>query len=558
MAAQPKASEGCGMRGLMQEWPLRVHTILDHAARFHGRREVVTRSLEGPILRSDYATVARRARQFASALAQLGVRPGERVATLAWNTQRHLEAWYGIMGAGAVCHTLNPRLFGEQLRYIAGHAGDRWIAADVVFAEIAADLARSCPDVRGIVWLCERAQVPDIGVESLCYEELLARGDPEFAWVEVDEGDAAGLCYTSGTTGNPKGVLYSHRSNVLHALACNTADAFALSARSTVLPVVPLYHANAWALVFSAPMVGAKLVLPGSRLDGASLFELLETERVSVTAAVPTVWLGLLAYLEAEGRRLSHLRRVVIGGSAVPRSMFEKFEREHGVEVVHAWGMTETSPLGTLAIPTAEVDALPAEQKLAQRLKQGRPPYTVDLELADDRGHLLPWDGSTPGHLGVRGPGVVREYFRGEGGALLDARGYFPTGDVATLDTHGFMQITDRSKDVIKSGGEWISSIEIENLTMGHPGIAEAAVIGVSHPRWDERPLLIAVRRPGSQTSARELLDFLAPKLARWWLPDEVVFVEELPHTATGKVQKRALRERFAGHRPPSDGTGSA
>jgi fatty-acyl-CoA synthase len=541
----------------MQEWPLLAHTVIDHAARFHGRREVVTRSIEGPIHRTSWEQIARRARRCASALVRLGVRPGERIATLGWNTWRHLEAWYGIMGAGAVCHTLNPRLFRDQLRYIASHAGDSWILADPGFAEIAADLARECPGVKGIVWLCDRGHAPDAGpAAARCYEELLAAGDPEFAWLQVDERDAAGLCYTSGTTGNPKGVLYSHRSNVLHALAANGADAFALSARSVVLPVVPMYHANAWSLVFSAPMAGAKLVLPGAKLDGASLYELLETERVDLTAAVPTVWLGLLAWLEAEKRRLSCLARVVIGGSAVPRSMLEKFEREHGVQVVHAWGMTELSPLGTLAIPTAEVEAFPDEAKLAQRLKQGRPIYTVDLKITDDSGRELPWDGASAGHLSARGPGVVREYMGGEGGALLDADGFFPTGDVATLDAHGFIQITDRSKDVIKSGGEWISSIEIENLAVGHPGIAEAAVIGVRHRKWDERPLLIAVRRSGSRVTGRELLDFLAPKLARWWLPDDVVFVDELPHTATGKLQKVALRERFAGHRLPTDADG--
>jgi len=537
----------------MQDWPLLAHTILDHAERFHGRREIVSRSQDGSIARTSYAGAARRARRLASALVALGVRPGDRIATLAWNTHRHFEAWYGIMGAGAVCHTLNPRLFRDQLRYIATHAGDSWLLADPSFAEIAADLMRECDELRGVIWLCERADLPGVELRgSLAYEDLIVRGDPEFRWVEVDECDAAGLCYTSGTTGHPKGVLYSHRSNVLHALAANGADAFALSARTCVLPVVPMYHANAWSLVFSAPMAGAKLVLPGARLDGASLYELLDGERVTLTAAVPTVWLGLLGHLESEGKRLEHLERVLIGGSAVPRAMLEKFERDHGVEVVHAWGMTEMSPLGTLAIPTAEVDALPAEEHLAQRLKQGRPVFGVDLALVDDQGRALPWDGSTAGHLHVRGPGVVREYFRGDG-SPLDPEGFFPTGDVATIDTHGFVQITDRSKDVIKSGGEWISSIEIENLAVGHPEIAEAAVIGVRHSRWDERPLLIAVRRPGSRIDDRALLDFLAPKLARWWLPDEVVFVDEIPHTATGKIQKLALRERFAGHRLPTD-----
>ena len=551
------------MRGLMQEWPLRVSTVIDHAALYHGDREVVTRSVEGPLHRTTWAQVCGRARRCASALSRLGAGRGDVVATLAWNTWRHLEAWYGITGAGAVYHTLNPRLFPEQIAYIAGHAGDRWVLADLGFEPILERLAEACPGIEGFVLLTDREHMPSTGLRNaLCYEELLEEADPEFTWVEGDEGEAAGLCYTSGTTGNPKGVLYSHRSNVLHSLAANGADAFGLTSRSVVLPVVPMFHANAWALAFSAPMAGAKLVLPGPRLDGESVYELLDTERVSDSAAVPTVWLMLLQYLERTGKELPHLERVVIGGSAVPRMMMETFERRYGVEVLHAWGMTEMSPLGTVGVLKGGMESLDRERRTELKLKQGRPLYTVEMRIVDDEGRELPRDGEAFGHLLVRGPAVVSEYFKEEGGRVLDADGWFHTGDVATIDADGFMQITDRSKDVIKSGGEWISSIDLENAAVGHPKVAEAAVIGIEHPKWDERPLLIVVPAGGEPPTRDELLEYLSDKVAKWWLPDDVVVVDEIPHTATGKIQKRALREQFAGHRlptvgPDTPGTGS-
>ncbi len=541
------------MQGLMQDWPLRVSTVIDHAARYHGEREVVTRTVEGPVERCTYRDVHGRARRCAAALAGLGVREGDVVATLAWNTHRHLEAWYGITGAGAVYHTLNPRLFPEQIAYIAGHAEDRWVLADTSFVPILEQLQDACPGIEGFVLLTDRQHMPATGLRNaLCYEELLADADPDFAWIQGDEGAAAGLCYTSGTTGNPKGVLYSHRSNVLHSLACNGADALALTSRTVVMPVVPMFHANAWSIAFSAPMAGAKLVLPGPRLDGASVYELLDTERVSFTAAVPTVWLMLLQHLEESGSELPYLQRVVIGGSAVPRVMMETFEKRYGVEVLHAWGMTEMSPLGTVGVLKAGMDALGFDERIGIKLKQGRPIYSVEMKIVDDAGRELARDGEAFGHLLVRGPAVVSEYLKGEGGALLDDEGWFQTGDVATIDPEGFMQITDRSKDVIKSGGEWISSIELENIAVGHPGIAEAAVIGIAHPKWDERPLLVVVPVEGAAPSREDVLDFLRDRVARWWLPDDVVFVDEIPHTATGKIQKLTLREQFADYRLPT------
>ena len=541
------------MKGLMQEWPLLVPTILDHAARWHGEREIVTRTVEGPMHRTTYAEIHSRARRVAKALQRLGVRPGDRVGTLAWNTHRHMESWYGIMGAGAICHTLNPRLFPEQIVYIANHAEDAYILADTTFLPILEGVQAQLTHLKGVVLLTDRAHMPETKLRNvLCYEELVAAEDDDFEWVQVDENDACGLCYTSGTTGNPKGVLYSHRSNVLHALACGNADAFGLRSFDSVLPVVPLFHANAWSLVFSAPIVGAKLVMPGMKLDGQSVHELLETEAVTFTAAVPTVWLMLLQYLEKEGKKLSTLKRVAIGGSACPRAMIEKFEDDYGVEVMHAWGMTEMSPLGTLGSFKAGMESLPREERIQQKLKQGRPPYTVDMKITGDDGTPLPHDGKAFGNLKVRGPAVAAGYFKGEGGVILDEKGWFDTGDVSTLDPRGFMQITDRAKDVIKSGGEWISSIDLENTAVGHPAVLEAAVIGVAHRKWDERPLLIVVKKPGAEVSKDELLDYMKDKVAKWWLPDDVVFVDEIPHTATGKIQKLTLRERFKDYRLPN------
>ncbi len=541
------------MKGLMQDWPLRVSSILEHAARFHGDREIVSRSVEGPIVRTTYGKMAVRARKVAQALRRLGVNEGDVVATMAWNTGRHMEAWYGIMGLGAVCHTLNPRLFAEQLVYIVNHAEDKYILLDLTFVPIVEAIEAECPNVKGYIIMTDAAHMPQTKLKNaLCYETLIEAEDGKFDWVEVDENAACGLCYTSGTTGHPKGVLYSHRSNVLHALISATADAMGLGSTDCVMPVVPMFHANAWGITFSAPMVGAKIVMPGQKMDGDSICELLTTEDVTFTAAVPTVWLMLLQYLEKTGKTIPHLKRVVIGGSAAPRSMIDTFERNYGVDVRHAWGMTELSPLGTLGSFKAGMETLSYDEKLDIKVKQGRPPFGVEMKITDDNGKELPWDGKAFGHLLVRGPAIAGAYLKGEGGQILDEGGWFDTGDVATLDPLGFMQITDRAKDVIKSGGEWISSIDLENLAVGHPKVAEAAVIGVVHPKWDERPLLIVVLKDGETATKEEILHYMDGKIAKWWMPDDVAFVKEIPHTATGKIQKLALREMFKGYKLPS------
>jgi 3-(methylthio)propionyl---CoA ligase len=541
------------MLGLMQDWPLLVHKIIDHAALYHGDREVVSRSVEGPIHRTNYREIASRARRVAKALDQAGIKLGDRVGTLAWNTWRHIEAWYGIAGIGAVYHTLNPRLFPDQLAYIANHGEDRALFFDVSFANTVEQIAPKLPQVTLYIALCDRTNLPKINVKNLvAYEDFIAGVDDDFAWKEFDENTACGLCYTSGTTGNPKGVLYSHRSNVLHAFMAGQADAMGLRNVDSILPIVPMFHANAWALAFAAPITGAKLVLPGPKLDGPSVCELLETEKVSMSAAVPTVWLALFQYLEQTGKTLPYLKRVLIGGSACPRSMIEAFETKYDVEVTHAWGMTEMSPLGTLGTLKAKMADLPYDKKLDYKCKQGHPPFGVEMKIVDDDNRELPRDGKAFGRLKVRGPAIAKGYFKGEGTDAFDADGWFDTGDVATLDPDGYMTITDRSKDVIKSGGEWISSIEIENIAVGHPAVAEAAVIGVAHPKWDERPLLIIVLKPGQTATRAEILQYLTGKIAKWWMPDDVVFVEEIPHTATGKIQKTALRERFGKHRLPT------
>ncbi|MGO4665114.1 long-chain-fatty-acid--CoA ligase [Bosea sp. 2RAB26] len=542
------------MLGLMQDWPLLLHRIIDHAAVQHGTREVVSRAVEdGSLRRTTYADIRRRALRVARRLEREGMRLGDRVATLAWNTDRHLELWYGISGIGAITHTVNPRLFPEQIAWIINHAEDRMLFLDLTFVPLIEQIQDRLPSIERYILLTDAAHMPQTSLKgAAAFEEWLTEADDDFAWKQFDENTAAGLCYTSGTTGGPKGVLYSHRSNVLHAMACSAPDYIGLSSRDSVLPVVPLFHANSWSLAYSAPMTGAKLVMPGAKLDGASLLELLESEGVTCTAAVPTVWLGLLQHLEATNARLSTLKRVVIGGSACPRAMTEAFERKYGVTVAHAWGMTEMSPIGSFCSIKPVYGHLQGDALYDLKVKQGHPPFTVEFRITDDAGQDLPWDGKTFGRLKVRGPSVAGAYFRCEDEAILDEHGFFDTGDVGTLDAAGYLQITDRSKDVIKSGGEWISSIDLENLAVGHPDVAEAAVIGVAHSKWDERPLLVIVPKPGRSPSRDEMLAYMTGKIAKWWLPDDVVLVEAIPHTATGKIQKTALREQFKDYRLPT------
>ncbi|GAB4146015.1 MAG: 3-(methylthio)propionyl-CoA ligase [Sphingomonadales bacterium] len=541
------------MLGLMQDRQLLISHIIEHAGRVHGDMPIVSLTTEGGRHEYGYQDCARRSRQLAQALQRLGVKLGDRVATLAWNGYRHVETWYGVAGIGAVAHTINPRLFHEQIVYIANHAEDKLLFFDLTFLPLIEALAPQFQSIETYVLMTDRAHMPETSKIPglLCYEDLIAAETDDFDWPELDERTAAGLCYTSGTTGNPKGVLYSHRSTVLHGYGCCMADALGMHNADVVAPIVPMFHANAWGIPYAAPMVGAKLVLNGPHFDAASLYQLFETEKVNGSLGVPTVWLGLLAYLEETGARLSSLKNVVIGGAAAPRAMIDAFERKHGVNVIHAWGMTEMSPLGTTGTLSAKAAALPVDEQIALKTKQGRVLYGVDMKIVDDEGRELPKDGKTFGHLMVRGPWVVKQYFKGEGGDILDADGYFDTGDVATIDPLGFMQITDRSKDVIKSGGEWISSIDLENLAVGHPDVKEAAVIGIHHPKWDERPLLIVVPKSPGAVSKDAVLDHIKPHIASWWMPDDVAFLDELPHTATGKIQKLKLREMFRDYKLP-------
>ena len=538
------------MNGSMMQVPLLISSLLVHAERHHGEREVVSRRVEGDIHRTMFRELASRSRRMANALARLGIKSGERVATLAWNGYRHLEVYYAASGSGAVLHTLNPRLHPDQVVYIADHAEDQAIFFDVTFLPLIEAVAARLATVKHFVALTDRAHMPPASKIPglLCYEELLEAENDSFAWPEFDENHASSLCYTSGTTGNPKGVLYSHRSTVLHTFAIALPDALNLSARDTILPVVPMFHVNAWGLPYAACMTGAKLVFPGPGLDGKSLYELFETERVTLSAGVPTVWQGLLGYVQSNDLKFSTMRRTIIGGSACPPAMMKTFQDGYGVSVLHAWGMTEMSPVGTVAIlKGTQLDKSP-EERLAIQAKQGRAVYGVDLKIVDDQGDELPWDGKTSGEMMVRGPWVVSKYFRNEGGdpIVVDAagQGWFPTGDVAAIDADGFMQITDRSKDVIKSGGEWIGSIDLENIAMAHPGVAMAACIAAEHKKWDERPLLIVVKKPGAELTRDELLAFYEGRIAKWWTPDDVVFVESIPLGATGKMLKNRLREQ--------------
>ena len=541
------------MLGLMQDYPLLVHTIIDHAALNHGEREQVTRSVEGPLRRTTLADLRVNALRVAAALERDGIAVGDRVATMAWNTDRHMEVWYGIMGIGAICHTLNPRLFAEQLVYIVNHAQDRMLFVDLTFLPLIEHLMPHAPTIEKIIVLTDAAHMPATSLaNAVAYEDWLDGTTADMAWKRFDENTAAGLCYTSGTTGNPKGVLYSHRSNVLHALMVNLPDVLKTDSNDVIMPIVPMFHANAWAIAFAGPMVGAKLVLPGSGMDGKSIYELLDGEQVTATAAVPTVWLGLLQFLDETGSKLPYLKRVVIGGAACPPMMIDRFENDFDVEVIHGWGMTEMSPIGTtgsLKHASSQFDKA-AQQKL--KAKQGRTPYLVEMKIVDEEGNEQPRDGQAFGNLLVRGPAVAKGYYR-EAELAIDRDGWFDTGDIATIDPLGYMQITDRAKDVIKSGGEWISSIEIENIALGCAGVAEAAVIGLPHVKWGERPLLVVVREAGSEIGKDAVLEFLKGKIASWWMPDDVVFVDELPHTATGKIQKRDLRETFKDYKLSDD-----
>jgi acyl-CoA synthetase (AMP-forming)/AMP-acid ligase II len=537
------------MNGLMQERPLLISDLIEYAARWHGDTPVVSRLSDGSLLQFDYQTIAQRSRQLANALATLGLPAGASIGTLAWNTHRHLELYYAVSGSGMVCHTINPRLYYEQIAYIANHGDDQAMFFDVSFIDIAVRLARDCPAIRhwivlgGERELAAARQLPAV----LAYESLIAAASAQFHWPQLAEQTAASLCYTSGTTGDPKGVLYSHRSTVLHAYAIALPDAFGVSASDTLLPASSMYHANGWAAPYMATLTGARLVLPGSQLDGESLYNLIESERVTLSCGVPTVWLGLAQYLERTGLRLSTLKRLTIGGAAVPSALAREYRERHGVEVRQLWGMTETSPLGTAAAFKSKHQHLEPAQLEPVRASQGRPICGIDLRIVAEDGTEQPHDGIAFGNLLVRGGWVAERYFKAAQSAL-DAEGWFATGDVSTIDPDGYMRITDRSKDLIKSGGEWISSIDLENAAVGHPAVAEAAVIGIAHEKWTERPLLILVLKEARSVTREEMLQFLQDKVARWWLPDDVVVVKEIPHTATGKILKTRLRELFRDH----------
>ena len=537
------------MFGLMQHQELMVSAVIKHAARHHPNAELVSKTTEGTIHRYSYREFERRARRMVRVLQKLGVKTQDRVATLAWNGYRHMELYYAISGMQAITHTINPRLSVADVAYIVGHAEDVLIFSDTTFAPLLAAAApRFGTHVRGIVFMCDRANMPTValpaGMQLLCYEELMDAADDDHVWQEFDERTAATLCYTSGTTGRPKGVLYSHRSTMLHALAVGQADVIGLRAVDRVLPVVPMFHVNAWGIPYGALMSGASLVMPGRFLDGASLTQLMNDERVTMSAGVPTVWLGLLQHLETSGARLDHMERLMVGGSACPRMIFERFDA-YGIRVFQGWGMTEMSPVGTYNTPKPAQTGLSADAEYAVRVTQGRALFGVDMKIVSDDGDELPWDGKQSGHLLVKGAWVTNAYFGDAPDSALDADGWFATGDVAAIDAEGFLQITDRSKDVIKSGGEWISSIQLENIAVGHPDVAEAAIIAANHAKWAERPLLVVVAKPGRTIDKASVMAIFDGQVANWWKPDDIVVVDELPHSATGKIQKLALRDRF-------------
>jgi acyl-CoA synthetase (AMP-forming)/AMP-acid ligase II len=538
------------MRGLIMDQPLLISNLLRHADFVSGDREIVTRTVEGPIHRYTYRDAHRRARQLANALTALDVKPGDRIATLAWNTHRHFEIYYAVSGIGAVTHTLNPRLHASQMTYIMNHAEDAYVFVDLNLVGLIEGIESELTKLRGVVIMTDREHMPETSLANvICYEDLVNGHSDDLDWPVFDENTASSLCYTSGTTGNPKGALYSHRSTILHAYASALPDVLHMGEREVILPVVPMFHVNAWGIPYGATMVGAKLVLPGARLDGESVHELLLSEGVTMTAGVPTVWLNLLKHWREAETRVPSLKRVIIGGSACPESMIRAFQEEFGAEVRHAWGMTEMSPLGSVSIPKPGMtdDA----QSMRKQMKQGRPVYGVEMRIVDDEGKELPHDGKAFGILQVRGPWITSGYFKLEHSEAHDHDGWFSTGDVATIDADGFMEVTDRAKDVIKSGGEWIGTIEIENHAMGHPDVAMAAVIGVPHPKWDERPLLIVVPAAGKSPSHADMTEFLEGKITKWWMPDDTVLTDELPIGATGKVLKAKLREQFGDHKLP-------
>ena len=540
------------MLGLMQQQPLLISNLIEFAQRHHADSEIVSRRVEGDIHRCTWRELAVRARQVANALDGMNLLFSDRVATLAWNGYRHLELYFGVSGSGRVLHTINPRLHPEQIAWIANHAEDQVLCFDLTFLPIVQAVHAKAPGIRQYVALCEGARLPkDSGIPNLvAYEDWIGGQPTAYRWPSFDENSASSMCYTSGTTGNPKAALYSHRSTILHAYAAALPDVMALSARDSVLPVVPMLHVNAWGIPYSAALTGCKIVFPGGQLDGKSVYELLEGEGVTFAAGVPTVWQMLLTHMKQNGLRFSTLKRTVIGGSACPPAMIDAFREDYGVDVLHAWGMTEMSPLGTLCTLKNKHLALPPEEQMKIRLKQGRAIFPLDMKIVGQDGRELPWDGKASGDLYVKGHWVIREYFKGEGGdPLVD--GWFPTGDVATIDPDGYMQITDRSKDVIKSGGEWISSIDVENIAVAHPAVAMAACIGVKHPKWDERPIVVVVKKPGMDVTREELLRFYEGKTAKWQIPDDVVFVDAIPLGATGKMLKTRLRETLKDYRLP-------
>jgi len=542
------------MLGLMQDRPLLISQIIDFAAAYYPEVEIVSRTVEGPIHRYGYRDAAKRAKQVAEALQSLGIKLGDRVGTIAWNSYRHFELYFGISGIGAVLHTINPRLAPEHVAYIANHAEDKVICVDLNLLPIVEGVWDKLETVKHVVVMTDRAHMPASSriPNLLCYEELIADKPGTVKWPVFDERTASSLCYTSGTTGNPKGVLYSHRSTVIHSMMMCSGPVLAMTPDTTILPVVPMFHANAWGLVYAGPMCGTKLVFPGFKLDGASIYELLDKEQVTLSAGVPTVWLALLDYCAQNKLRMSSVKRTLIGGSAVPLAMIERFWKEHGIEVAQGWGMTEMSPLGTLTRFNKGERDLPDAERFALTAKQGRPVFGCEMKIVDDAGRDLPSDGSVSGNMVVRGPWIVKGYMKGDGRSQFGADDWFQTGDVCKIEPDGSVVITDRSKDVIKSGGEWISSIDLENAAMGCPGVAEAAVIGVHHPKWDERPLLIVVRRPGADVTKADLLKFLEGKIAKWWMPDDVQFIDAIPHGATGKILKTALRKHFEDYKLPT------